>query len=395
MNKFKIIFSKKMLQGIPDLFLKYIPLYIYTSIRKNPKHLWLITERSEDARDNGFFLFKWIRDNHPDIKVFYAINKTSKDYNKISSLNNVVQWGSWTHYYYYLSSSLLCSTDFGLCAPNSRTIKAVRHLLPAKGKKVFLQHGITKDNLRHAYKDKTGVSLFVCGAYPEYEYIAKTFGYNNGEVKYLGFARYDNLYNTNVKKQILYMPTWRFWLREYGGFEKSDYYSSLCEFLSSTKLKEILEKYDTELIFFLHPAIREKKHMFMQFKACHIKILNNDDIDLQQLLKSCSMLITDYSSIYFDVAYLNKPVVYYQFDVEQYRKHQYEEGYFNYERDGFGPVVKTIDDLFNEIEQLIIHDFVNPQEYTNRIQRFFPLRDNNNCLRHFNELCKLDGLCQN
>lgn len=48
--------------------------------------------------------------------------------------------------------------------------------------------------------------------------------------------------------------------------------------------------------------------------------------------------VTDYSSVAMDVAYLGKPVVYYQFDYERFRTFHLEEGYFHYEEDAFGPI---------------------------------------------------------
>ena len=50
------------------------------------------------------------------------------------------------------------------------------------------------------------------------------------------------------------------------------------------------------------------------------------------------------SSVAFDFAYLGKPVIYAQFDKEEfYEKHDYKAGYFNYERDGFGEVVYDLE----------------------------------------------------
>lgn len=46
-----------------------------------------------------------------------------------------------------------------------------------------------------------------------------------------------------------------------------------------------------------------------------------------------SMMITDYSSVAFEFAYLRKPIVYYQFDKKAFfEKHTYRKGYFDYEK---------------------------------------------------------------
>ena len=391
MNKYRIIFSKKMASAIFSLLFKYIPVYLFSLTCKRKEQLWLIAERKDDARDNGIILFRYLRKTHPEINVYYAINFKSIDYQKVKHLGNFINWGSYRHYYFYFVSTILCGTGFDICSPNSYESAMMKKLLPTKAKRVFLQHGITKDALPQAVKSKLGVQLFVCGAFPEYEYISKHFGYSNNEVKYLGFARFDNLENTISKNLILYMPTWRLWLNN-SNFEESNYYSGIVSFISSKALQNILDEYNAEFIFFIHPAIRDKKNHFMQFNTNRIHIFNNNDIDLQVLLKSSKLLITDFSSVFFDFAYLGKPLIYYQFDREEFRKKHYPTGYFDYERDGFGPVVDNFNSLIDNIKIIVKNNWLIGDIYSRRIDRFFPYRDKNNCKRHYEELCKLDGL---
>lgn len=101
------------------------------------------------------------------------------------------------------------------------------------------------------------------------------------------------------------------------------------------------------------------------------------------------MLITDYSSVAFDFAYMNKPLIYYHFDYRKYRKNQHPEGYFKYEKDGFGPVVKTKESLYKYIDE-IIDDFKNTKKYEERVKQFFDLRDKNNCKRIYEKIKELE-----
>ena len=82
-----LIFSWKMAKAIFDLFAKYIPIYLYVLLTHKKEQLWLICERPTDARDNGYVLFKWIRENHPEKKILYAIKRKSKDYNNVKNLS--------------------------------------------------------------------------------------------------------------------------------------------------------------------------------------------------------------------------------------------------------------------------------------------------------------------
>ena len=101
------------------------------------------------------------------------------------------------------------------------------------------------------------------------------------------------------------------------------------------------------------------------------------------------MLITDYSSIAFDFAYMNKPLIYYHFDYHEYRKKQHPEGYFKYENDGFGPIVETKENLCEYIDE-IIDDFKNTEKYEKRAKQFFDLRDKNNCKRVYEKIKELE-----
>lgn len=388
-NRLKNIDLKELLICVCHIAFKFLPFYIITSIFKGSnRNIWIISERSNEARDNGYWLFKYIRENHPENEVYYAIDYKCDDYAKVKQFGNVVDWGSIKHYGLLCKASIIASTDFGLGFPRLLMRPILMRLIPLKQKFVFLQHGITKDNLTHAKKIKLRADLFVCGAKPEYDYILENFGYSTDELKYLGLARFDNLINTNQSNQILYMPTWRNGLSEYN-FCESGFFKAISSFLASHRLREILSYSNTKLIFFLHPAFRDRKKYFELFACDKIEIANNDDYDLQSLLKSSSLLITDYSSIYFDFAYMGKPVIYYQFDYDDYRKAQYKEGYFNYEKNGFGPVVYSEDSVLTCIFELIGNKWESTSEYKTRSQKFFPLCDNLNCCRHYNELIKL------
>ena len=102
-----------------------------------------------------------------------------------------------------------------------------------------------------------------------------------------------------------------------------------------------------------------------------------------------ALLITDYSSVAFDFAYMQKPLLYYQFDIEKVHAAHYQEGYFNYENDGFGKVCKTEETLVNEISNIIDSNFMLKEKYKVRTKNFFTLYDNHNCERNFNAIKEL------
>ena len=96
------------------------------------------------------------------------------------------------------------------------------------------------------------------------------------------------------------------------------------------------------------------------------------------------MMITDFSSVFFDFAYLKKPVIYYQPNDD----YHYGDGYFDYETMGFGPVINEEEDLFNEINSYISKDCSMEEKYKNRVKNFFKYTDKNNCKRTYEWILK-------
>ena len=106
------------------------------------------------------------------------------------------------------------------------------------------------------------------------------------------------------------------------------------------------------------------------------------------MLKSVYRLITDYSSVWFDFAYQYKPICYFQYDYEHFRKNQYGEGYFDFKTLGFGDVSTNVSDLVDNIIRVIDRNFVMEDNYKKRVNNFFVYNDTHNCDRIYNEIIK-------
>ena len=104
-------------------------------------------------------------------------------------------------------------------------------------------------------------------------------------------------------------------------------------------------------------------------------------ISYQDLLARARVAITDYSSAVTEVAYLQRPLVYFQFDPEEVfsGEHTIKNGYFSFERDGFGPVAANPDDVMARLQEALSgrEDPV----YAERRQAAFPFRDGGCCER--------------
>lgn len=358
----------------------------------NHKKLWLICELKDTCRDNGYHLFKYIRTKHSNDLCYYAINKKSKDYQKIKKYGNIIQFGSFKHWVFYLAADKnISSHKEG--NPNHAIFTVIHRFLNLYNNRVFLQHGITKDNVPMFYYKNTKFNLFICGAKKEYEYIKEVFGYPEDSVVYTGFARFDNLHQNKINSnQILIIPTWRRWFElenNKANFLESDYYQYWSNLIKDKKLNDYAKKNNLKILFYPHYQMRKYINEFKKISS-NIKILKDDEVDIQNLLKKSALIITDYSSVYMDFAYMKKPVIYYQFDYEKYRDSHLQEGYFNYEKDGFGKVLTNKDGIVKEIISLHKTNFKVPKKYYNRMIKFFELNDTKNCERIYNAIKNME-----
>lgn len=184
--------------------------------------------------------------------------------------------------------------------------------------------------------------------------IVSATGYK-GKVEILGMACFDTtlklandksfkdkiLKEINItkkdwnKKIVLYAPTFRDFDLE------NETINVPIEKLAKLKDKIILVR--------LHPLVRKKVNP---------KLFENDNIinvcdysDVSDLLAICDILITDYSSIFFQYSPLNKPIVFYPYDFEIYKKIR-GGFYLNYKKDLPGPICYDEEELFEVINNI-------------------------------------------
>lgn len=348
--------------------------------RKRFADIWLFSERGCDACDNAWALFRYVRERHPERKAYYILDKNAVCREKVEGTGRILKKGSLRHAFYYFLPTAKISTHILGASPDTALFasRAGKRFLRAPGISVFLQHGVTKDDIPALYAKHTSVDLFVCGAAPEYEFVKSRFGYPEGAVRYLGLARYDALHASVPERAILFMPTWRETLSALSpaDFAKTGYFSALRRILSDKELSALLEKENVRLVFAPHPEMRKFSHFF-HASGDRISVCMED---IGAAVRACAALITDFSSVMFDFSYGERPVVY--LAMEGLMLPNYPAGYFDRERDGFGPLARDEAELRQILADIIRNDFHMKAEYKARAAEFFPLRDGHNRARN-------------
>ena len=224
--------------------------------------------------------------------------------------------------------------------------------------------------------------------------------FKNKNVKVLGQPRNDFISNnklvirnkilkdlgckSEIKKIILHLPTFRDKNIDFGKNELSFFRNEKFQKYLISKKAIILSKQH-----FFH-----KKNIFnknIKFKKISNNIfLLNKISPTYDLLNIADCLITDYSSVYIDFLLLNKPIIFYCHDIDNYIRY-HRELYFNYFDDKFTPGKK----IFNErrLEEEIIKflknykdKFSNKRKISNKF--FNKFVDNNNSKRIYNFVIK-------
>ena len=358
----------------------YLLLYIFMKNRR----IWLYSDRPDVADDNAKALFEYSCNIDDGVSKYFIVNKDSPSYNQMKRIDkNVVAFGSFKHEILYLFAEKTISSYV-----NENFINPFHYFTPSlysgliTSKRYFLQHGVTKDDVSEFIKkyDKN-LSLITCVSDLEKQsFMKKGYNFDEKVIQTLGFPRFDNLTNENSKNQILFAPTWRIGLNHPNKIYESEYYKTINSFLNNENLRVLLEDKGYTLIFKPHPELMEYIELFDIPSYVEISTKKS----YQELFKESSLLITDYSSVFFDFAYIKKPVIYYQKDED----YHYEKGYFDYESIGFGCVIKDENELVNSIGNYLENNCVMDDTYIQRVHEFFKYHDKNNCKRVYEWILK-------
>ena len=378
---------------------------LYRLFKRFYKNVWLISDRPNKAGDNGEHLFRYICEHKPKgVRPYFVIQKSSEDYAKMKKIGKVVDFDSVKYRLMMLFAKMVISSQASdyVLNPFGGDYAYMSDLYDYKF--VFLQHGITKDDISGwLNRFNKNISIFVTAGKPEYQSILDgDYFYDENVVKLTGFPRFDHLtrMGKNVKKKVLVIPTWRKTLSKcvdprtdtsvyYDKFKESDFFAFYNGLINHPRLLECMRRKGYEGLFCLHPLFTEQ---YVDFTENDVFSVNKGYVDYQKQFAECALLVTDFSSVFFDFGYLKKPVVYSQFDKDEFfAGHSYSEGYFSYEDNGFGPVCRDLESTVDALVKEIENDCRNDPKYIKRIEEFYPFFDDKSCERVYNSICELAG----
>ena len=373
---FKILFSQKRF-FIHAIIFRLLFILFYPIMRH--KKIWIIMDRKNMADDNAEHFFKYALNRNDDVTKFFAVDGRSDDFARLNySYGNILRYGSFKHRFYHAFAQKIISSqgsDFYLNPFRSINPQFTAGLCEADF--YFLQHGIIKDNMSTwLRKYDRNPKLIVTSTQMEYDSLFdEGYFYDEDVVQLLGLPRYDNLRNIDFKKEIIIMPSWRNYLTDERAFVNSEFYKRFNSLINNDRLIDYAIENNYQIVFKPHPELNRFLYLFD--KNFYVKFGYN--VKYQDIFNQSSLLITDYSSVFFDFAYLKKPVIYYQYGIDYH--YNSENGYFNYKEMGFGDVFDSEDDVVDKIIEYIDADCEMEDMYQRRVDAFFKFKDGQNSRR--------------
>ncbi|MEY4701172.1 MAG: hypothetical protein RL326_1359 [Pseudomonadota bacterium] len=387
----------------PTLRLKALIAWILSFIERGcPRRVWIFGERGGyGGDDSSYFFFRWMREHHPESNSYFIVSKKYLARTDPDLRAWILIQGSFQHYRLLYRAAVTVFNFSGMDLALDWKLLGFLGQLPKPLVRVFLNHGVTAIHqvsghwlFKRMSSHFEEHDIFTVSSEAEKRIFIDKMGHPESTLRVTGITRLDGLSGIQPahesNKKVLYIPTWRPWLR-YGTSDAligSRFYSEVFQLLHDPDLHALLEESGASLTMLTHHVFQPFVSQLKALGHNRINILDMHSQDAQTHLRDAHLLISDYSSISFDFAYMNKPVLYYQFDQREF--YQCRGGFFadpNTELPG--KTVTTKDDLFRELRDVIRRGWQMAPEVEQRISKFFAYRDANNCQRVYEGITEM------
>lgn len=366
---------------------------------KSKKKIWLYYDCKGVDKDNAYYQFLHDLEKKDGIERYYVSANSKEQIKSIFSRRqqrSVIEFRGIKHKIYYLKAEKVITAyaENNNCCPYTMTSIRNYSDLFIKPELIYLQHGILHAHTPWKYSfDRLLIDKEVISTNYEKENLIKNYSFSEEHLIESGMPRYDIISQTDTpKNKILFAPSWRNylisnikgeWIATEEKFKDSTFFKETSAFLKSKKLHELLEKYDFQLDFKLHPIFK-----------CYQKLY---DIDCDRITfgektnknSDYNIFITDFSSFVFDFVYLKRAIIYFFPDYNLFKAglNIYRELDLPFEK-GFGDFFEKSSDTIRELERLLNREAKPSKKYFDRTNNFFLYNDNNQRKRIYNAIIK-------
>lgn len=368
---------------------------------------WLFMDRDTRADDNAEHLYRYVMKNHPEQQIAFALNRSSADWERLEKEGfNLIDFGTNEFEGVLKSASTILSSQ-----ADAYVYSYFGDKFFGSKRFVFLQHGIIMNDLS-SWLNTLNPSLMLSSTPQEKDFLTadgSTCIFTPRQVPLTGLPRHDGLLEkrreheqTGKQSTLLILPTWRRYLS--GGrigqsatlelspiFRGSPYQQKWEELLKSDRLKSIADDNNLRIVFCPHPNILPYIEERLMEIPSYIDIANIGLNSYQDLIANAAVCITDYSSASLDASLAGVPVVYYQFDAKDFfgGDHGLAPGYFDFQKDGFGPIAEDEETCLDEVDAIGRRAFRREAKYSARAAEYFTMADGRSCERVYQAVSAL------
>lgn len=362
---------------------------------------WTLIDHVTDGDDSAEVLFDHLRRERPDVNAWFVIDRRSADGRRVRRRHGsrVVHYGSLRWLLLMLNTKHLISSHADDPVTRPREVLDVAGSAPWTF--TFLQHGVIQNDLSRWLSPKK-IDLFLTSTRAEHASIVgdhNRYAFTSKETQLLGMPRLDDLRAraerlSHEPDLVLVAPSWRYWLSKpptpesprrkqvIDDFATTDYAENWLGLLRSEELAAACREHGLRIGFLPHPNMEAALDRIEL--PPEVMPLRYSDGDVRDLFTRAAVLVTDFSSVAFNTAFLERPAVYFQFDRERVEAgdHSGRRGYFSYETDGFGPVVGELEDAVEATVRATAQAGRLVAPYSDRAtEAFGPVRDGKCCER--------------
>lgn len=361
------------------------------------ERIWITFDKLYKAGDNGEYMYDYIASQEDGIDIRYLIKSDSLDYERmVKKGDKLLVWGEKETLVTALCAEAILTTHANIVS----YLGFDKGLLPYicdlfQPVNVCIQHGLTVQNIAQ-FQNRLfdNLQLYLCGSQNEIDNLSRSiYGFDDkSALKLVGIARYDGLHS-NDQRQILITPTWRRDIvnsnvahvkKEHNdSFKNSEYYRLYNQLINDEKLIKAAKQYNYKIVYLLHPATSAQLEDYERNDYVEL-IPGASDTNYEKMLTESSLMITDYSGVQFDFAYMRKPLLYYH--PKTLPPHYDESEAYKYDRDAFGPIIDNHEELVDTICDYMKDHCRMKEEYKERADRFFAFSDFDNRKRIYEEI---------
>lgn len=402
----KNVFIRKILRKTKYLLETVRYTYYYLFYKVDDKTIFFESFGGASASCSPKAIYNYLIENkdYKDYKFIWAFKNPEKDHLIKRNKNLIIVKSKSKDYYKYLSKSkywiVNSLLDLSVIKKKNQIYVQCWHGTPLKKLRCDItvtgsvlntkEEVIKRNNL-----DVAKIDYFISPSKYSTEKFTSAFNLKNLNKENIiiekGYPRNDKLINytqndindikekLNIKtnkKIILYAPTFR------DDEHKSGLGYTYKLNIDFDKLKKELGK-DYVILFRAHYFIANSFD-FNKYKDFVYNVSDYDDINDLYIISD--LLITDYSSVFFDYAILKRPILFYMYDYKNY-KTKLRDFYLDL-KELPGPIIEKQEDLVKDIKQ-IDKVFNKYKEYYQTFnKKFNPYEDGKSSIRVVKEIIK-------